>query len=160
MELLSKSTNMNLRLLSVRLSFNNFYSIAWPSEKYEVESLISIDSDPHYESPITNESRINTLMQLKQSLASSLQTHSFNSADISVSHRETSSIASKCDSLTSLLDNKKKKRKHIWCCVGWKVNSLLIVIYIFWKFVCHTTIMLLMLLNKKIKLPVKTQNKF
>lgn len=128
LELLSKSTNMNLRLLSVRLSFNNFYSIAWPDEKHKIGSPIFVTHFSNSESHRTCESKISihSISQMKQSHNHSRPSHEFDSSDFNPVCDRTSVISSKYGSLTSLLDNNKKKRKHIWCCVWWKVNIFFI----------------------------------
>lgn len=102
LDLLSKSVNMNLRLLSVRLSFNNFYRIPWP------EAVGGKETEPD-----GDDSSVASSESLPQIFQNSFASHSFNCTD---------DVSSKYGSLTSLLDNnRKKKRKHIWCCVGWKV---------------------------------------
>lgn len=123
LELLSKSTNMNLRLLSVRLSFNNFYSIAWPDEPHDIGSPAFVTLSSNSESPRTCESH--SLFQMKQSLSLRSPTRKVGSSDFNPVRDRMSVISSKYGSLTSLLDNNKKKRKHIWCCVWWKVNIFL-----------------------------------
>lgn len=95
---LSSSPNMNLQLLSVRLSFNDYYSVIWPLER----------EDDSYLKKCKRRSSDSKQIGLND-ISSIIQSCSYTDSDLS-----------NYGSIDTLLKPPKKKEKSIWCCVGWK----------------------------------------
>lgn len=129
---LSTSSDMNLQLLSVRLNFNDFYQVTWHDSK----DGVSADTKPVGVAEKlfpSNQPNYTTARCASERTLNS--TNRSNDMDLMYSFTDNISINSSMStntygSINQLLLNKHdgKRRKNIWCCIGWGICFIFIYV--------------------------------